>query len=43
MGWRWTGLAVDKTGEAVAERQQLSVGLGGDEEEEASCEKSGVL
>lgn len=30
---------VDKTGEAIAERQQLSVGLGDEEEEELACEE----
>jgi hypothetical protein len=30
---------VDKTGEAIAEWQQLSVGGGDDEEEELACEE----
>jgi hypothetical protein len=32
-------LAVDKTGEAIAEWQQLSVGGVDDEEEEVDCEE----
>ena len=32
-------MAVDKTSEAIAERQQLSVGVGDDEEEEVDCEE----